>query len=180
MQWIKNNQQVLKNSALVLLVIIIAIILVLQVNKKNDEDKAPTLVSKMKVISKDDFEYSFDSVKWIFDTTTSSEQTKISFTFNNFSRRSDKTPAVFAIPFFAKFADGTCSDVAELPAAIGSPFADNEECSDGPLVAAAQCGDAVAPTWITIHQCGERLVVSEYVSEKWQSLRTLNVTKIVD
>lgn len=179
MQWIKNNQQVLKNSALVLLVIIIAIILVLQVSKKNDEDKAPTLVSKMNVISKDDFEYSFDSVKWIFDTTTSSDQTKINFTFTNFSRRSDKTPAVFAIPFFAKFVSGTCSDVTELPAGVGSPFVDDEECSDGPLVAVAQCGD-VDPVWVTIHQCGERLVVSEKNSEKWEKVRTLNITKIVD
>lgn len=178
MQWIKNNQELLKNAVLALLVIIIGIVLVVNYNKNKEVSEAGTAVSPMMSFNKGGFEYSFDSVKWIFDAQASGK-TKVNFTFNNFSRRIDKTPATFAIPFFAKFVDTSCVEVSEIPTLLGTPFADDETCNTGPLVAAAQCGD-VDPTWITIHQCGERLVVSEKNSQKWEKVRTLNITKIVE
>lgn len=179
MKWIKNNQELIKNLILVVLVVVIGTILVINYTKSKNTEKTVTTVEPMMTFNKGEFEYSFDSVKWILDTQIPGK-TKISFSFNNFSRRNDKTPATFAIPFFVKFVDASCVEVTELPMLLSTPFANDEVCNTGPLVAVIQCGDAVDPTWIAIHQCGERLVVSEKNSDKWEKIRTLNITKIVE
>lgn len=166
--------------------IALAVVVITRVIQNSSESKHINTISTVAAMQPQkvgEFNYSFESLNWEFtqDTSTAAGgQTKVAFTFNNFSRREPAFFAKFFVPFFVGYYDGGCSETNALPKNVPVPFLDSTECSEGPLLAVAMCGNEEDPTWVTISQCNTNLVVSETAAEGWNTVRTIDMTTLVN
>jgi hypothetical protein len=169
-------------AAIVVLAIVIFAIARINATKKNQS--VVISVAPMQDQKVGEYVYHFDSIDWAFGNEQSyatSQETKVAFQFQNFSRRENKIPAVFSKDFFVGMYEGSCVSAESLPEGTPAPFdTESEECPAGPVVAVALCGaDETTQQPIAIHQCGVNLVVSEYVDQDWKEIRTIDMSTLV-
>ncbi len=165
-------------AIVVALIIIIALSGGKKSDKKNSDEVTMATAQSMQTVVENDFEYSFDGIRWNYAPTQSGDekgaQTKVGFFFTNFTRHEGGTPVSFARPYHIGWYAGDCS--------IETEVASNTSISAyGNPLAFTQCVDTEKTTFIGLFQDGDMITAYSWNSTDDQPvfIREIDITTVV-